>query len=93
MNSDGKIIGQASGLGTNHHLLGMQECQDRIADIIEKAKESAGISSKVELHALVSNWNRQIYHKTYHKLLLIDIFATISIKNGTLTIGLRFVYT
>lgn len=54
MNSDGKIIGQASGLGTNHHLLGMTECQRRIAELVEKSKKSAGIPNERKLNALVS---------------------------------------
>lgn len=54
MNSAGTIIGQASGLGTNHHLLGMKECQRRIAELVEKSKKSAGIPKERKLNALVS---------------------------------------
>lgn len=53
MNSAGEIVGQASGDSTNHYLLGMKECQRRIADLIDQSKKAAGIPKKTKLHALV----------------------------------------
>ncbi|KAJ8985976.1 hypothetical protein NQ317_013859 [Molorchus minor] len=52
MDTTGRIIGSASGPGTNHHLLGMKECRKRIADLIEKSKTAAGMPTNIPLHAL-----------------------------------------
>lgn len=43
MDSTGKILGKSRGQGTNHHLAGMTECRKRIADLINAAKQEAGL--------------------------------------------------
>ncbi|KAG5865861.1 hypothetical protein JTB14_031413 [Gonioctena quinquepunctata] len=52
MNSAGQIVGSAKGPSTNHHLLGKEECSRRIADLINKSKEKAGIPTATPLDAL-----------------------------------------
>lgn len=54
MNPEGKILSSASGPGTNHYLIGMDECRRRIADLVNKAKEKAGIPLDTPILALVS---------------------------------------
>ncbi|CAH1156059.1 unnamed protein product [Phaedon cochleariae] len=52
MNSEGIIVGDAKGAGTNHQLLGMERCWERIADLINQSKSKAGIPLTTPLHGL-----------------------------------------
>ncbi|KAJ3644380.1 hypothetical protein Zmor_027045 [Zophobas morio] len=38
LDSNGNVLGTATGPGTNHHLIGMEECQKRIADMVNAVK-------------------------------------------------------
>ncbi|XP_046973038.1 N-acetyl-D-glucosamine kinase [Vanessa cardui] len=42
-NEFGKVVGKAQGPGTNHWVLGIDECAKRIIDMLHAAKEDAGI--------------------------------------------------
>ncbi|KAH8313708.1 hypothetical protein KR067_010598, partial [Drosophila pandora] len=48
----GQSVGSTSGLGTNHWGIGIPECARRIADMVERAKEEAGISKTTPLTSL-----------------------------------------
>lgn len=48
----GQSVGSTSGLGTNHWGIGIPECARRIADMVERAKEEAGISKDTPLTSL-----------------------------------------
>nr|XP_023029015.1 N-acetyl-D-glucosamine kinase isoform X1 [Leptinotarsa decemlineata] len=52
MNSDGEIVGDAHGPGTNHHLIGMPECSNRIASLVIESKKKAGLPVSIPLRAL-----------------------------------------
>ncbi|XP_030747540.1 N-acetyl-D-glucosamine kinase [Sitophilus oryzae] len=52
MNPQGEVIGVAKGLGTNHFLIGMDECRKRIAELVDKAKTHAGIPTDTPLAGL-----------------------------------------
>ncbi|KAH8276309.1 hypothetical protein KR026_010729, partial [Drosophila bipectinata] len=48
----GQSVGATSGLGTNHWGIGIPECARRIADMVERAKEEAGIPKETPLTSL-----------------------------------------
>lgn len=52
MNPQGEIIAVAKGSGTNHHLIGMEECRKKIAELINEAKQKAGISLDTPIGAI-----------------------------------------
>lgn len=52
MNSQGKVVAVAKGPGTNHHLIGMEECRKRIACLINLGKEQAGIGLDTPVGAI-----------------------------------------
>lgn len=52
LNSNGEVVGKASGSDTNHHLIGYEECQRRIANLVNEAKNSAGLSIDTPLKGL-----------------------------------------
>ena len=54
LSSEGKIISQTRGPGTNHFLIGMPECRKRIANMVNAAKLAIQIPQDVPLAALVS---------------------------------------
>ncbi|XP_065182821.1 N-acetyl-D-glucosamine kinase-like [Sycon ciliatum] len=43
LNNDGTVLAKEEGLGTNHWLIGIEECCKRINDMITAAKRSAGL--------------------------------------------------
>lgn len=49
---NGKCISTTKGLGTNHWQVGMDVTVSRIADMVQRAKESAGISNDTPLDVL-----------------------------------------
>ncbi|XP_019865263.1 N-acetyl-D-glucosamine kinase [Aethina tumida] len=52
LNESGAIIAKSVGPGTNHHLIGMEECRRRIDDMINEAKTKAGLSLDTPIDAL-----------------------------------------
>ncbi|XP_028403273.1 N-acetyl-D-glucosamine kinase-like [Dendronephthya gigantea] len=52
LNTDGEVIGSSEGLGTNHWLIGIDECAKRVNDLVVKAKEMAGIPVNTPLTSL-----------------------------------------
>ncbi|KFM64276.1 N-acetyl-D-glucosamine kinase, partial [Stegodyphus mimosarum] len=52
VNSLGDVICQLEGPSSNHLLVGLEECQKRIADMIERAKEEANLSNDTVLESL-----------------------------------------
>lgn len=52
LNPQGQVVGTAKGAGTNHYLIGMRECRTRIAELVNRAKEQAGISLDTPIAAL-----------------------------------------
>ncbi|CAG9770878.1 unnamed protein product [Ceutorhynchus assimilis] len=43
LNPQGQVIATAKGTGTNHHLIGKQECFKKIENLFNQAKKQAGI--------------------------------------------------
>ncbi|XP_044755629.1 N-acetyl-D-glucosamine kinase isoform X2 [Coccinella septempunctata] len=52
MDTSGNVITTFKAEGTNHHLIGMEECRKRIADLVNKAKIKAKIPLDTPLLAL-----------------------------------------
>ncbi|KXJ23508.1 N-acetyl-D-glucosamine kinase [Exaiptasia diaphana] len=52
LSKDGKIVGRSEGLGTNHWLVGMATCLERVNEMVEKAKIDAGIDITLPLTSL-----------------------------------------
>lgn len=52
VDQNGEIVGEANGEGSNSCLIGVPECCRRIKELVDKAKQSAGISSEVCLKSL-----------------------------------------
>ncbi|XP_020624472.1 N-acetyl-D-glucosamine kinase-like [Orbicella faveolata] len=52
LSSDGKIVGRSTGQGTNHWLIGLEECLHRVNEMVEEAKRSAGIDINKPLASL-----------------------------------------
>lgn len=50
---NGNILSQVTGLNTNHWMIGMAECQRRIAQMVQDAKKEAGIPNSHPLSVLV----------------------------------------
>lgn len=50
------MVGRASGPGTNHWALGIDECAKRVIDMVRLAKQDAGIPSDQPLNSLVSSF-------------------------------------
>jgi len=83
----GQSVGSTSGLGTNHWGIGIPECARRIEDMVERAKEEAGIPKDTSLISLglslsgceqVSNYSFKKYCITYSNIC------------STFKIGLKF---
>lgn len=51
-NGNGEKLAQVAGPGTNHWILGMEECQKRINKMVEQAKHEAKLPSQKPLSAL-----------------------------------------
>ncbi|CAK1594252.1 unnamed protein product [Parnassius mnemosyne] len=49
---NGEVLGQAKGPGTNHWVLGIEKCAQRIISMLHAAKENAGIPLDVPLDSL-----------------------------------------
>lgn len=50
---DGEILATiGGGTSTNHLLIGEEECQRRIVDLLDEAKKAAGLSDEVKLDGL-----------------------------------------
>lgn len=54
LDSSGEIIAKATGKGTNHFLIGMDECRRRINDLVNTLKKEIGMDENVPLKTLVS---------------------------------------
>lgn len=52
INEQGEILVESNGPATNHLLLGMEECSKRIAEMVNKAKNKAGLDENIPLKAL-----------------------------------------
>ncbi|XP_055981456.1 N-acetyl-D-glucosamine kinase [Sorex fumeus] len=52
LSENGQILAEADGLGTNHWLIGVDKCVERINDMVSKAKEKAGVDPLVPLQSL-----------------------------------------
>ncbi|XP_022807732.1 N-acetyl-D-glucosamine kinase-like [Stylophora pistillata] len=52
LSSDGKIVGRSTGQGTNHWLIGLDECLSRVNEMVIEAKRSAGIGVNEPLASL-----------------------------------------
>lgn len=52
LSSDGKIVGRSTGQGTNHWLIGLDECLNRVNEMVIEAKRSAGIGVNEPLASL-----------------------------------------
>nr|XP_058961592.1 N-acetyl-D-glucosamine kinase-like [Pocillopora verrucosa] len=52
LSSDGQIVGRSSGQGTNHWLIGLDECLNRVNEMVTEAKRSAGIDVNKPLASL-----------------------------------------
>lgn len=55
MNSSGKIVAKVKGPCTNHYLVGIPECQKRIAEMVKEIKQKVGIPQEYPITALVSS--------------------------------------
>ncbi|ERL95083.1 N-acetyl-D-glucosamine kinase [Dendroctonus ponderosae] len=52
LNPQGQVVATAKGAGTNHYLIGMEECRTRIAELVNRAKQQAGIALDSPIAAL-----------------------------------------
>lgn len=52
LDTSGNVVTTVKSQGTNHHLIGMEECRKRIANLVNMAKKEAGISLDTPLLAL-----------------------------------------
>ncbi|XP_066261437.1 N-acetyl-D-glucosamine kinase [Euwallacea similis] len=52
LNPQGQVIATAKGSGTNHHLIGMEECRRKIAELINEVKFKAGIAVNTPIGAV-----------------------------------------
>ncbi|GJQ85028.1 hypothetical protein Trydic_g3689 [Trypoxylus dichotomus] len=52
LNADGQVLSKSTGPGTNHFLLGMAECRNRIALMVNDAKREVQIPESIPLTAL-----------------------------------------
>nr|XP_022917772.1 N-acetyl-D-glucosamine kinase isoform X1 [Onthophagus taurus] len=52
LDADGKVMTKTTGPGTNHFLLGMEECRQRIANMVNTVKKDIGMRQDQPLSAL-----------------------------------------
>ena len=52
IDGNGKVVGRSEGLGTNHWLIGIEKCAERVNEMVVNAKEMAGISVDAPLASL-----------------------------------------
>ncbi|XP_055452329.1 N-acetyl-D-glucosamine kinase isoform X2 [Psammomys obesus] len=52
LSEDGKILAEADGLSTNHWLIGTDKCVERINEMVDRAKQKAGVDPLVPLRSL-----------------------------------------
>jgi len=71
----GQSVGSTSGLGTNHWGIGIPECARRIEDMVERAKEEAGIpkdTSLISLGLSLSGCEQVCNYFTLHSLHIFE---------------------
>uniref|UniRef100_A0A8C2V7L0 N-acetyl-D-glucosamine kinase n=1 Tax=Chinchilla lanigera TaxID=34839 RepID=A0A8C2V7L0_CHILA len=52
LSEDGQILAEADGLSTNHWLIGTDKCVERINEMVNRAKEKAGVDLLIPLRSL-----------------------------------------
>ncbi|XP_032208296.1 N-acetyl-D-glucosamine kinase isoform X2 [Mustela erminea] len=52
LSEDGQIVAEADGLSTNHWLIGIDKCVERINEMVNRAKLEAGLDPLVPLRSL-----------------------------------------
>ncbi|XP_037663322.1 N-acetyl-D-glucosamine kinase [Choloepus didactylus] len=52
LSEDGKMLAEVDGLSTNHWLIGTHECVERINEMVNRAKEKAGVDPLIPLRSL-----------------------------------------
>ncbi|KAG6438973.1 hypothetical protein O3G_MSEX000374 [Manduca sexta] len=68
----GHVVGKATGPGTNHWTLGIEECAQRILMMVRDAKEDAGLPVDQPLDSLVSSiFRRAALCRHYYRLSLL----------------------
>nr|CAD7602260.1 unnamed protein product [Timema genevievae] len=67
-NSKGEKLVECSGPGTNHWILGMEECQKRIHNMVDQAKKEAGVPIDEPLTILGMSLSGCEQEETNHKL-------------------------
>ncbi|KAK8762554.1 hypothetical protein V5799_026180 [Amblyomma americanum] len=90
LDESGQVLGWSEGCPMNHWLLGMNECQSRVYELVLAAKKNAGLSEEVRLASLslcLSGCEQETSNNALKELILKehpDIASSVLVKSDVI---------